>query len=91
MEVGLGPGDFVFDGDPATPGTEGTPTNTQFLAHVYCGQTAVWTPLGTEVDLGLGDIVLEGAPSSARSGHSSPPPSFRPMSVVATVAHLSYC
>jgi len=31
MEVGLGPGDFVFDGDPATP--------TQFLAHVYCGQT----------------------------------------------------
>ena len=25
MEVGLGPGDFVFDGDPATPRTEGTP------------------------------------------------------------------
>ena len=34
MEVGLGPGDFVFDGDPATPRTEGTPTTTQFLAHV---------------------------------------------------------
>jgi len=29
-------------------------------------------------------------PSSARKGHSSTP-SFRPMSVVATVAHLSYC
>jgi len=29
-------------------------------------------------------------PSSAQKGHSSPP-SFRPMSVVATVAHLSYC
>jgi len=27
MEVGLGPGDFVFDGDPATPRTEGTPTS----------------------------------------------------------------
>jgi len=29
---------------------------TQFLAHVYCGQTAGWmkTPLGTEVDLGTG-------------------------------------
>jgi len=41
MELGLGPGDFVFDGDPTTP--------TQFLAHVYCGQTAEWmkTPLGT--------------------------------------------
>jgi len=24
MEVGLDPGDFVFDGDPATPRTEGT-------------------------------------------------------------------
>jgi len=34
------PGDFVFDGDPATPRTEGTPTTAQFLAHVYCGQTA---------------------------------------------------
>jgi len=35
MEVGLGPGDFVFDGDPATPRTEGTHTTTQFLAHVH--------------------------------------------------------
>ena len=49
MEVGLGPGDIVFDGDPATPRTEGTLTTTQFLTHVYCGQTAGWmkTPLGT--------------------------------------------
>ena len=29
-------------------------------------------------------------PSSARNGHSSPP-SFRPVFIVATVAHLSYC
>jgi len=36
VEVGLGPGDVVFDGDPATP-EKGTPTPTQFLAHVYCG------------------------------------------------------
>jgi len=40
MEIGFGPGDFVFDGDPATPETEGTRTTSQFLAHVYCGQTA---------------------------------------------------
>jgi len=34
----------------------------QFSAHVYCGQTAGWmkTPLGTEVDLGRGHIVLDG-------------------------------
>ena len=53
MEVGLGPGDIVFNGDPATPRKKAH-TPTQFLAHVYCGQTAGWmkTPLGTEVDLG---------------------------------------
>jgi len=63
MEVGLGPGDFVFDGDPATPRTEGTLTTTQFLAHVYCGQTAEWmkTPLGTEVDLAQATLVMSSA------------------------------
>ena len=64
MEVGLGLGDFLLDGDPATPRTEGTPTTTQFLA-VYCGQTAGWmkTPVGTEVDLSPGHIVLDGVPA----------------------------
>ena len=42
MEVGLSPGDFVFDADPATRRKKGTPTPTQFLAHVYCGQAAGW-------------------------------------------------
>ena len=138
MEVGLGPGDFVLDVDPPTPRKKGTPTSTQFLAHVYCGQMAGWIKmlLGTEVNVGSGDVVrsgrssaLKGAqpppifdscllwpngwmdedvtwygtrprprphcirrgPSSQRKGHSSPPPSLRIMSIVATVAHLSYC
>ena len=36
--------------------------STQFLAHVYCGQTAGWikTPLGTEVNVSSGDVVLDG-------------------------------
>jgi len=74
MEVGLVPGDFVFDGDPATPGTEGTPTTTQFLAHFYCGQTAGWmkTPLGTEVDLGPGHIVLDRVPALRETGTELP-------------------
>jgi len=48
MEVGLGSGDFVFDGDPAPSRKKGT-APTQFLAHVYCAQTAGWItiPLGT--------------------------------------------
>jgi len=38
-----------------------------FLAHVYYGQTAGWLkmPLGTEANLGPGDVMLDG-------GHSSP-------------------
>jgi len=47
---------------------------TQFLAHVYCGQTAGWInmPLGTEVNLGPGDVVLDGVavPLPLREAHS---------------------
>jgi len=61
MEVGLGPGDFVLDGDPAPPPQE-RGQSPQILAHVYCGQTAGWIKiiLGTEVGLGLRDVVLDG-------------------------------
>jgi len=67
MKVDLIPGDFVFDWDPATPRKKGTPTPTQFLAHVYCGQTAVWIkmPLSTEVNLGPGDVVLDGVAAAS--------------------------
>jgi len=42
-------------------------------------------PLGTEVDLGPGHIVLDGYLAPPGKGHSCSP-SFRPMSIVATVA-----
>ena len=88
-EVAVGLRDIVFDVDPATPRERDTHP-TQFLAHVYCGQMAGWmkTPLGTEVDLCPDHLVLDG-PSSRVMGTAAP--SFRPMSIVATVAHLSYC
>ena len=35
------------------------------------------------------NIFIRRVPSAPRKGHSTP--SFRPMSIVATVAHLSYC
>jgi len=60
MEVGLGPGHIVLDGDPALlPEKGGSP---QFSAHVYCGQTAGWIkmPLAMEVGLDPSDIVLYG-------------------------------
>ena len=59
--VGIGPGDFVFDGDPALSRKKGTTTSSNFLAHVYCGQTAGWikVPLGMEVNLGPADVFDE--------------------------------
>jgi len=73
MEVGLGLGDFVFDGNPALPRKRHTHP-THFLAHVYCGQTAGWmkTPLGTEVDIGPGHIVLDGVPVLRKRGTAAP-------------------
>ena len=49
------------------------------------------TPLGMEVDLGPGHIVLDGDPGPSPRERGTAAPSFWPMSVVATVAHLSYC
>jgi len=48
------------------------------------------TPLGPEVDLSPGHIALDGVPALHERAQQ-PPPSFRPMSIVAMVAHLSYC
>jgi len=90
MEIGLGPGDFVIDGDPAPPlpkrGEGGAPTKNS--AHVYCGQTAGWinVPLGTEVGLGPGEIVLDGDPAPPKGAQT---PNFPPMSIVATRSPIS--
>jgi len=74
MEVGLGQGDFsakatVLDGVPAPPKKGGTSPN---FWHVCCGQTAgsIKMPLGTEVGLGPGVIVLHPIPQ--KRVHSSP-------------------
>jgi len=47
----------------------------QFLAHVYCGQTAGWTkmPFGMEVGLGPGQNVLDGNPATPHPNGHSPP------------------
>jgi len=59
-DVGLGPNDIVLHGDPALPLQKRAQRPPQFSAHAYCGQTAVCItiPLGTEVRLSLGNIVL---------------------------------
>ena len=52
MEVGLGTGHIVLDGDPASPPKKGG-TVPQFVAHVCRDQTARWIkmPLGVEIGL----------------------------------------
>jgi len=52
------------------PPEKGHTTPTQFLAHVYCGQTAGWIkmPLGTEVNLDPGDIVLDRVAAPPKRG-----------------------
>jgi len=70
--------DFGFgyrnNGNPFPP-LKGAPTAAQFSAHVCCVQTAGWNkmPLGREVDLVPGVIVLDRDPTPPKNWHSSPP------------------
>jgi len=132
MEVGFSPGDFVLDGDPSPTPKGRSPT--QFLVHIYCGQTAAWIkmPFGTDVGLGRNIVFDVDIATRRKKAHPPPPnfgpcllwpngwmdedaawyesrprprphctrrarergtaaPCFRPISFVATVAHLSYC
>jgi len=87
VEVGLRPGDFVSDGDPASPPQKGG--RPQFSTHVYCGQTVGWIKmaLGMEVGLGPGHIVLDGHPAPVPQKRDN----FWPMSTVAKRLDGSTC
>ena len=54
----------------------------QFSVLIYCGQTAAWIkkPLGTEVNVGQGEVVLDDVAAPPKR---STAPSFRFMSIVA--------
>ena len=64
------------------PEKKAHPPPPNFLAHVYYGQMAGWIkmPLGMEVNVGPGDVVLDGVAAPPKRGTS---PSFRFMSIVA--------
>ena len=76
MEVGVGPGHIVLDGDPVSLRKKGQ--SPQFSAHLYCGQTAgcIKMPLGMEVGLRPGDFVLDGETAPTPKG--AEPPLFGP-------------
>jgi len=76
MQVGFGPGHIVLDGDPAPSPPKGH--SRQFLARVYCGQTAlrIKMPIGMEVGLGPGHILLDGNPAPPPPKKGAQPPIF---------------
>ena len=63
---------------PSSPPPKGA--QPPIFVHVCCSQTAAWIkmPLGTEVDFGPVDIVLDGDPALPKG---TQPPNFRPTSV----------
>jgi len=91
MEVDLGPGHIVLDGDLA-PRKRGHSPPPQFSAHVCYGQRAGWIkmPLGTEVGFGPSDIVFDGDPAPPQKVGKAAP-TFRPMSIVVKGLDGSRC
>jgi len=76
VQIGLGPGHIVLDGDQL-PLPQGGTALTQFSAHICCGQMAAWIKMSLGMKLGLspGDFVLDGDPAlpSPKKGQSTPP------------------
>jgi len=64
VQVGLGPGHIVLDGDPAPPPLKRHSPTPPISANICCGQMAGWIKMlhGMEVCLGPGDFVLDGDP-----------------------------
>jgi len=77
VEVDLGPGDMVLDGDSASPSNGGAVP--PILGHVYCGQTAEW------IRMPRSHCVRE-EPSPPRKGHT---PNFRSVSIEAKRSPIS--
>ena len=74
MQVGLlCPDHNVLDGDPPPLPQRGT-AQPEFSAHVCCGQTAGWIkiPVGMEVGLSPGDILLDGEAATPQKGGAAP-------------------
>jgi len=88
--IGLGLRDIVFDVDPATPRKRAHPP------HPIFGPCLMW-PIGwMDEDAAWYGSRPRPRPHCTRRGPppakmAQQPPSFRPTSILATVAHLSYC
>ena len=82
VQVGLGPGHIMLDGDPTSHSPKGH--SPPFSTHICCGQMVAWInmPLGMELGLGPVDFLLDGTPLPLPQ-KGAKPPNFRPMFIVA--------
>jgi len=90
MEVGLGLRNIVFGVDPAAPEKRAHPP------HPIFGPCLLWPNGWMDEDAAWYGSRPRPRPHYTRRGPSSrergtAAPSFRPMSIMATVAHFSYC
>ena len=92
MERNLGPGDNVLNGVATLSPLKGAQPPVFGPCLLWPNGWMDETPLSTEVYLGPDHIVLQGTQLSPRPRKRSTAASlFRPMFIVATVAHFSYC
>ena len=94
MYIGLSPGDFVSDGDAILPPQKKRHNH----PHPIFAPCLLWPNGWMDEDATWygsrprpRPLCFRRVPSYSRNRHSSHPPSFRPMSIVSTVAYLSYC
>jgi len=78
IEVGMGPGDFVLDGNPAPPQKRTQPSNFWSMSNVA---KRLDRPRCHLIATKVGHIVLDGDPAPHTPKGATP--NFRPMSVVA--------
>ena len=93
IEVGLGPGDFVLDGDPAPLPKRGAEPAPQIFGpcllrpNGWMDEASTWHG----GNLSPGDFVLDGDPVLFPQKGRSPLPNFRPISIVAKRLDASRC
>jgi len=79
MVVGLGPGDFVLDGDPSLPPQKGSRApNFRLMSIMPKRRDVSRCHLVTEVGLDPSDIVLDGDPAPPVPKGGAEPPVFGP-------------
>jgi len=78
VEVGLCPGDFVYDGDSGTARTEGAPPPASFWPMFIVAKRLDGRRRHEEVDLGPGHVVLDGDPAPPRERGIAFPHLFGP-------------